>query len=187
MIIEYLTAILVFVTAIYAWLTHEMVKASKASVDAVREQSEALTRPYIVIEPYIRPNTPFLYLRIANSGKTGAVNLSLSLDKDFYQFGKGENLKDLAAFKTKMDSFSPDSELLFGLGQGWVIFDENSDPEKTPNQFRVTAEYEYSGKQVKEEHFVDLRPFVGTEGAKDPVVEELEKIRKEFEKHNKKA
>lgn len=186
MVIEYLTAILVFITAIYAWLTHEMVKTSKASVDAIREQSDAISRPYIVIEPYIRPNTPFLYLRIVNVGKTAAKNLSLNIDKDFFPFGERENLKNLPAFNSQIDSFAPNSELLFGLGQGWVVFGKNSDQTKTPNQFKITAKFEYSGKTVTEEYYVDLRPYEGTEGAKDPLVEELEKIRKEIVKSNSK-
>ena len=37
MVIDYLTAILVFVTAIYAYLTHKMAKASEASVEAIRD------------------------------------------------------------------------------------------------------------------------------------------------------
>lgn len=33
-----------------------------------------------------------------------------------------------------------------------------------------------------EENRVDLRPFIGSEGEREPVVEELEKIRKTAEK-----
>lgn len=54
MIIEYLTAILVFVTAIYAYLTHRMAKASEASVEAVRQQSEDMLRPYVSVSPFIK-------------------------------------------------------------------------------------------------------------------------------------
>ena len=64
MIIEYLTAILALITAIYAYLTHRMAKASEASVDAMRDQSEAMLRPYITASPFIRPHTPILYLRV---------------------------------------------------------------------------------------------------------------------------
>lgn len=38
MVIENLTAILAFITAIYAYLTYRMAKASEASVEAIRDQ-----------------------------------------------------------------------------------------------------------------------------------------------------
>lgn len=41
MIIEALTFILVIITAIYAYLTNRMAKASEASVEAIQNQSEA--------------------------------------------------------------------------------------------------------------------------------------------------
>jgi hypothetical protein len=183
MVIEYLTAILVFVTTIYVYLTHQLAKASEASVKAVTAQSEAMLRPYIIFEPFVRPNTPFMYLRIKNIGKTAAQNVSLTIDRDFFQFAEmDKNLKDAIAFNTVIDSFAPDSEILFGLGQGWVLFGDKADHNKTPNQFSISAKYSYSGKEVVERNYIDLRPFVGSEGAKDPVVEELEKIRKVIEK-----
>src|SRR5687767_256223 len=107
--IEYLTAILVFVTAIYAYLTLRMAKASEASVEAIRAQSEATLRPYITIAPFIRPHTPFLYLRIANTGRTGASDLRLSIDRDFFKFGEqdrpDQNLRTMSAFATPIDTF----------------------------------------------------------------------------------
>src|SRR5947208_11651912 len=102
MVIEYLTALLVFVTAIYAYLTHKMAKASDASVQAVRDQSEAMLRPYVTVSPFVRPHTPFLYLRVENSGRTGAENLRLTIDRDFFQFGETDrsekNLRTMSAF-----------------------------------------------------------------------------------------
>jgi hypothetical protein len=185
MIIEYLTAILVFVTAIYTYLTHRMAKVSEASVDAMREQSEAMLRPYVTVVPFIRPNTPFLYLRVKNTGMMGAQNLCLTLDRDFFQFGEKEraerNLKILSAFSTPIDSFPPGAELIFALGQGWVIFGESAQPDVCPTQFSVTATYEFLTKKVAEVNRVDLRPYIGTEGEHDPVVEELERIRKVME------
>ena len=71
-VIDYLTAILVFVTAIYAYLTHKMAKASEASVQTMQEQSEAMFRPYVTVSPFIRPHTTVLYLRIENTGKAAA-------------------------------------------------------------------------------------------------------------------
>jgi len=185
MVIEYLTAILVFVTAIYAYLTLRMAKASEASVEAVREQSVAMLRPYITVAPFIRPHTPFLYLRVTNTGRTGAQNLRLTLDRDFFQFGEknrpDKNLRTISAFSAPIDGFSPGAELLFGLAQGWVLFGADANSDVCPAQFNVTATYEFLGKRFEEVNRVDLRPYIGTEGERDPVVEELERIRKVME------
>jgi hypothetical protein len=185
-VIDYLTAILVFVTAIYSYLTYKMAKASEASVLAVREQSEAMLRPYVSVSPYVRPHTTVLYLRIENTGRTAAENLRLSMDKDFFQFGEAKqpdhNLRTKAAFVDAMQSLPPGGKLVFALAQGFVIFAPGADANIVPHQFCVTASYDFAGKQVTETHRVDLRPYIGSEGERDPVVDELEKLRKVAEK-----
>ncbi len=183
---EILTGILALITAIYAYLTHRMAKASEASVEAVRQQSEDALRPYISISPFIRPQALFLYLRVANSGRTGARNLRLTLDRDFFQWGEADkpdhNLRNYNAFSLPIDNLAPGAELLFALGQGWVLLGEKSNPHATPVQFNITATYEFYGKTVEETNRIDLRPYLGTEGEHDPLVEELERIRKVLEK-----
>lgn len=186
MVIEYLTAILAFITAIYAYLTLRMAKASEASVTAMRDQSEAMSRPYVTVAPFIRPHTTLLYLRVSNIGKMAAQNLRLSLDRDFFPFGEvnrpERNLRTISAFSTPIDSFAPGMELIFALAQGFVIFGESAQPGACPTQFSVTATYEFLGKSVTEVNRIDLRPYIGSEGERDPVVEELERIRGVMEK-----
>lgn len=186
MVIEYLTAILAFITAIYAYLTLRMAKASEASVEAMRAQSEAMLRPYITIAPFIRPHTTLLYLRITNTGKTGASNLRLTIDRDFFQYGSANepksNLKNMSAFSNSIDSLPPGAELIFGLGVGSSLFGESANPNVSPIQFNITAAYEFGAQKVEEISRIDLRPYVGTEGEVDPVVEELERIRKVLDK-----
>ncbi|HUW36779.1 MAG TPA: hypothetical protein VMV91_05555 [Rhodocyclaceae bacterium] len=186
MVIEYLTAILAFITAVYAYLTHRMAKASEASVEAMRDQSEAMSRPYVTVAPFIRPHTTLLYLRVKNAGRMGAQNLRLSLNRDFFQFGEKNraenNLRTKSAFSTPIDSLPPGADLIFSLGPGSVIFGENAGPAVCPTQFNVTATYEFFGKEVVEVNRIDLRPYIGTEGERDPIVEELERIRGVMEK-----
>ncbi|MGA8148944.1 MAG: hypothetical protein WB870_15435 [Gallionellaceae bacterium] len=185
MVIEYLTAILVFITAIYAYLTLRMAKASEASVEAMRDQSEAMSRPYVTVAPFIRPHTTFLYLRVSNIGRMAAQNLRLSLDRDFFQFGQANperNLKAISAFSTPIDSFAPEMELIFALAEGSVILGDNSRSDVCPTQFNVTATYQFLGKSVTEVNRLDLRPYIGSEGERNPVVEELERIRGVMEK-----
>ncbi|MGU3845884.1 hypothetical protein ACVZHT_30480, partial [Vibrio diabolicus] len=108
----------------------------------MKEQTEAMSRPYLVVQPIVRPHTPFLYLKIYNSGKTPALNVKLELDKDFYQFDESDkNLREASAFSSTFDSFAPNQELFFALGQGWLIFDDSK--HTLPEQFVVTASYSY--------------------------------------------
>lgn len=58
-----LTAILAFISAIYVYLNQRMAKASEVSAEAMRAQSEASLRPYVTVLTFVRPHTPFLYLR----------------------------------------------------------------------------------------------------------------------------
>lgn len=185
-IIDYLTAILVIVTAIYAYLTYKMAKSSEASVLAIREQSEAMSRPYVVISPFVRPHTSLLYLKVENTGRTMAADLQLKIDRDFFQFGEpkqpNRNLRTMTAFTTSIKSLPPNAKLVFALGQGFVIFAQEADDNITPKRFCITATYTFGFKTVTEENHIDLTPYVGSEGERDPVVDELEKIRKSIEK-----
>ncbi len=185
-IIDYLTAILVFVTAIYAYLTHKMARTSEASVKIMQSQLEATLRPYISIAPYVRPHTTTLYLKIENSGRSSAESLRLSLDKDFFQFGEAndpeKNLRSKPAFLNEISSLPPNGKLSFALAQGFVIFAPGADPDKVPQQFCITAKYKFGQQEFSETHKIDLQPFIGSEGERDPVVEELENLRRLAEK-----
>ncbi|MGX4181778.1 hypothetical protein [Escherichia coli] len=181
MTMEILTAILVIITGIYAFLTYKMSRISERTAQIMNEQTEAMSRPYIIIQPMVRPHSQFLYLKIYNSGKTPALNVELELDKDFYQFDEPtKNLKETSIFTSTIDSLAPNQELFFALGQGWVIFGESKNP--LPQQFTITATYSYMNKEVVEKNNIDLSPFMQSEGEKNPIVEELERIRKIQEK-----
>ena len=58
----------------------------------------------------------------------------------------------------------------------------DADPNVVPQQFTITATYSFGSKEFTEPNRIDLRPYIGSEGELDPVVEELEKLRKVAEK-----
>ncbi len=181
MIIEILTGALVLITGGYAYLTFKMSKTSERSVQMMKAQTEAMSRPYLVVQPLVRPATSLMYLKIYNSGKTPALKVKLELDRDFYQFDQSnKNLKEASVFSSTLDSFAPNQELFFGLGQGGDIFGDSENP--LPQQFAVTATYTYMDKEVVEKSHIDLRPFEQSEGEVNPMVEELKKIREAQEK-----
>lgn len=186
MVMEYLTGILVLVTGIYACLTYKLVKSSAASVAAMEQQNWEASRAFIVISPFVRPHTSFLYLRVSNPGRSSALNLRLQIDKDFFQFAEVDkpdrNLRSKSAFNQTINAFHPGQELIFALAQGWNVFGDTPQSESCPAKFTVTAEYDCLGKRIAESSPIDLTAFMGSEGERDPVVEELERMRKAIEK-----
>ena len=186
MVIEYLTGILVLVTAIYAYLTHKLAQSSAAAVAAMEQQNWEASRAFIVASPFVRSHTPFLYLRIRNNGRSSALNLTMQIDKDFFQFAEtsksDHNLRNKNAFNQVIDAFHPGQELVFALAQGWKIFGDKPRPEVCPAKFTITATYDCLGKRVTESNPIDLTAFLGSEGERDPIVEELERMRKTVEK-----
>lgn len=183
MIIEVLTAILVFITGFYAWATYEMLKANRKVIDVMEEQYESTTRPYVVAHVTLEPDNPIIYLVIKNTGKSTASNLKLTLDRPFYQFAEDDkNLQDYTAFSKVIESFPPESELIFPLAQGFVIFGEKGSQEATPTKFEITAEYSYSESSIHETHQIDLRPYLNTSIPQDPYVRKLKDIKESLDR-----
>lgn len=186
---ELLTAILVVVTGFYAWATFRILKANDKVVDVMRKQNEALIRPYITVTTLVNPRHPIIYLKIINAGKTAAVNVKLEIDRPFYQFAEGReenNIAKFPAFQKPIDCFPPGMLLCFDLAQGFVIFGKNANPNITPTKFSIKAIYSYAERTVEEVTNVDLQPYLNSRSEPDPLIEELEKIRKAIEGLNKK-
>ena len=182
---EILTAALVLITGFYAWATHKILKANEQVVEVMREQAEAVTRPYVTASTALKPDNPIFYLRISNIGKTAAADLKLSLDRPFYKFAeknKEKNLGGYSAFNNVITSFPPGAEIVFSLAQSFVIFGDKADGDVVPSSFTVTAEYSYGGKRVKEVNPIDMRPYLGTSIPQDPYVRKLKAINESIEK-----
>jgi len=185
MTIEILTGLLVLITGLYAWATFRILKANERVVEAMKSQSEAMTRPYVTVTPFIEIGSPVFCLKIKNSGMTTANRLRLSLDKDFYRFGekgKDRNLADLPAFSNEIDALAPNEEITFTLALAPAFFNEKADDALTPPQFTVTARYSFGGKAYEEAHMVDLRAYFMADVPQDIHAKELKEIRTEIAK-----
>ena len=185
---DWLTLALVLITAFYAWATLQILRANEAMVVTMRDQQNAAMRPYILVSANLRMGTQLLYLSIKNVGKTAALDLKLSLDKSFYRLGEKReerNIANSAAFSRAIDSFPPDGQLLFLLGNGPTLYSGSNTEELSPLVFQVTASYRSGTEVVSETSTVDLRPYINTDVPHDPIVEELEKLRQEFVKLSK--
>jgi len=182
--IELLTAALVLITAVYAWLTYRIARSNERSTGIMAKQTALLTRPYVEVGVFLPAKIPMFYLRIRNTGRTAARNLRLAMDRDFFQYGesKGRNLAALTAFREPIASFGPGSELIFALAEGVVLFAESSDPKVTPQEFNVTAAYDYEGGSAHETFHVDLKPYLYSTMEPSPLIEELERMRQAIER-----
>lgn len=182
---DWYTLALVLITAFYAWATFRILKANESVVEAMRQQTEAQTRPYVVVAPSVRTGTTLLCLEILNTGKSPALNLQLKLDRDFYphaELREHENIAKLPAFTQRIESLPPSARLVFILGVGGKIFASGVDEKLCPKVFRVKATYSFAGRGYDEETTVDVRPMLHSSFVHDPVAAELERLRQSIEK-----
>lgn len=166
----------VVVSAVMAAMTLAILRANRATVEVMKGQIEATSRPYVQVAPIVRPMTTAIELHIKNVGATAANRLRLTLDRD-YQFnaevGQHNNLRNYTAFSKEIQTLSPGSELRFLLGVGHRIL---SNPSLCPLQFTIIAEYGYEGKTITEKTTVDLEPFGKSNQPIDPMVERMDKL-----------
>lgn len=182
---DWLTLVLVVVTAFYAWATYRILRANEAVVKAMQDQTEAQLRPFIVIAPSVRTGTTLVHQEVQNTGRSPALNLRLTLDRDFFPHGErreNQSLASLSAFKQRIDSFAPGARLIFNLGVGGTIFSPTMDENLCPKVFRIKAEYTFAGNSYSEDNAVDLRPMLHSSVVADPIATELERLRQSMER-----
>lgn len=181
---EILTGALVLITAFYAYLTHRMAKATEATVRLMKEQADAISRPYVVVSMVKQPNNPFIYLRVENTGKTAAENLTLSLGPEFEQIKKLDGMKRLCdshLFTKTTASFPPQSPVFFLLGVGSSLHGAN-DKKYPQDIFTITAKYSFAGRSVCESTTIDVNQYAESMLETDPLVDVLNKIKDEIGK-----
>jgi len=81
-----------------------------------------------------------------------------------------------------MASLTPGAELEFPLAQGFVVLAQEADPEITPTVFKVSTEYFYGDKQIKEETIIDLRQYAQSVIKSEPLVKELKNIAEKIDR-----
>jgi hypothetical protein len=186
---DWLTVALVVITGVYAWVTFKILRANEAVVQAMNQQTEAQTRPYVVVSASPRIGTTLLLLEIQNTGKSPAVALRLTMDRDFYPHAErreSENIAKLPAFTEPIESLAPGARLAFILGVVGTIFGTKADESLCPRVFSVHAAYSHASHAYSENSTIDLRPMLHSSVLHDPVAAELERLRQSLEKVLKK-
>ncbi|WP_332747902.1 hypothetical protein [Hydrogenophaga sp.] len=182
---DWLTFALVAITGFYAWATFRILRANELVVEAMREQTEALLRPYVIATTTVRTGTTLVCLEIQNTGKSPALNVRLKMDRDFYPHAENrehENIAKLPAFSQPIESFAPGARLVFLLGVGGTIFAPGVDEALCPRVFHVQAEYDYGGRTYSEDNIIDTRPMLHSSVVQHPVATEIDRLRQSLEK-----
>jgi hypothetical protein len=186
LLLENLTAILAFLTGLYAWITFQMLKANKETIEIMRAQIEALNRPFIQISTFLKPKSPMIYLKIKNTGRAAAEATTLRMNKDFYVYRENDkNIKDLQIFNQQIEGVPPDTEFIIALGRGFDIFGNSSEEVPTPTVFSIDAKYGFGLKQYSEKTTIDLKPYSVSQYSQDSIVDQLDLITNELEKIRK--
>ncbi|MEL7430222.1 MAG: hypothetical protein AAFN43_09495 [Pseudomonadota bacterium] len=175
--IAILTAVLVLITAVYAYLTFSISSSNKRMAEEIAKQTEAMLRPVISFRIEVRAGSIFC-LVLENTGKSTAESVNLKLDRDFFRFGErneDSNLKNFNAFRQIVDSMASGERIKFDLAQGWEIDKEHEGVNLTPSTFQIEVEYLFGSKRYQETQKIDLRPYMSSLAVKEPL-EHLEQI-----------
>ena len=176
----------VLLTAIYAWLTYQILRANRDTVLAMQEQNALLNRPYIVISATPEPGTIVFLLRIANVGRSPAQNLRLTLDRAVHQFGNSleeKDLRSLHAFSNSIPVFAPGTEVSFHLGTSIQIFGGGTEVP-LPQVFNVTARYSSGASSFEETTTIDLRSYFNSAVIETAEAKALSKIAEHLQRLN---
>ena len=179
-----LTFALVIVTGIYSFITFKLLRANERSVAIMRDQSEALSRPLILVKLLIIRKV-MLCLLIQNIGKSPAKNLKITLNKNFYKYGEkkeNNNLAKYPAFNNIIFSFAPGQALTFDLAQSFKIFDNNADENIMPKKFIISTSYSSESKEYNESHQIDLEAFLHMNVRATNEFDKLDEIESELNK-----
>jgi hypothetical protein len=175
-----ITIILVVITGVYAALTRRIAKSNELAVAAMNSQVENLARPYITVTHNLSARL-VVSLSIANTGKSNAENLRLQINEDFFQFGRKEyNLATLPMFQNVVETFPPNSQLVFPLISSLALQNPNSEDPLTPTVFTITATYSFVGKTITEKTTIDLRVYTGIWQQSETVEDKLAELINEF-------
>lgn len=158
------------------WATFRVTKATEASVEVLKAQHRAATRPYVEISVYPKSGTTMLLLAVKNTGSSAAENVRLIIDRDFFynaEEGPTTNIRTYPAFSNVIASLGPRAELKFFIGVGSKVLNNAA---LCPRKFAIAANYSFGGEHVSETTTIDLSPFVKTVAYEEPMVEQLRHI-----------
>lgn len=181
--ITILSAVLVAITGVYVYLTYRMAKASETASKLMKEQADAITRPYVSISLVKRHNNPHIFLRIENTGQTTARDMTLNFGPEIGGVKEIEEIKKILGsylFTKTLASFPPHSPVFFLLGFGASLSCDNKNASKTP--LSIIAKYSSGHQTFTETSWLDVNQYDGSALDTNPIVSALGHIKEEIAK-----
>jgi len=161
------SVLLVFVTAIYAFLTWRMARE-------MRLARIADLQPYLIID-VVRIGRIF-YLIIKNKGKTPAEMVRFSLDKNVETMWKNK-LDEMPIFKSGITSFSPGKEFIITLGPDTLFLGKNGEEAKYPKVFTIAVEYKYfNTTKTTASSVINLEEYMYTGAYPNEIAKTIENV-----------
>ncbi|MEE2951066.1 hypothetical protein SAMN06297251_110102 [Fulvimarina manganoxydans] len=158
-----ISLLLLIATGVYVYLTWRIAQSNTQILKETQRAFIEDRAPYITVRITVTQSS-LLNLEIQNIGRSPAKNLKLSLDRDFYQFGKFQESKNIRmrhAFQNEIPQLAPGECLRFALSQGFNLDKFHESRALTPKIFCIKAEYDYNGNRRTSEHTVDLNSLMG--------------------------
>lgn len=151
-----LTGILTLIGAIVAGAV--ALRAAGRQISAATEQYYQTIRPFVIARLSTYAGVVFM-LEIENIGNSAAENLKLDIDKDFFEFGDGRNIKRSSAFTLPIAHFAPREKFSFYLSQGFNMDNKKDGINRTPPSFTVSASYSFRNNRYDEKYLIDTQPY----------------------------
>jgi len=167
---EFLTFLLVVLTAVYAYLTYRIMSANRAAVDTMRAQIVASVRPYVYFD--LVTTGPLIEGVLTNTGVSAAYDVTVSLRPAVQVHIRGAAQQSSLIGKP-ITLLPPQKEMREFLGSFAELESGNA-------SLRYTGEVSYcdSGRRMFSEAFtIDLSsrkgmPYIG----RTTVEDELKKL-----------
>ncbi len=167
-------SVLVFITAIYVYLTWKLVRET-------RQMKVAQTVPKVIV--YVRPRDNAINwfdLVVQNVGASPAYDVSFSVHPDF-RFGEGRHISDLGLIKDGIRFLPNEDKIQFFFTSLLEDFDYKV---KTP--FHIDVKYkDGKGKEHEGRCFINFSLFVGMAQVGNPplyeIAESVKSIKNNFE------
>lgn len=168
--------------AVALYVGMRSARAAEASVRVISAQTRELTRPRIVIWPWVRTGTQLLCLTVKNAGGSSALRVRLELDQEcrvLLDHQTPKSLGSLSAFSTELHGLPPSAEMVFILGITNRIFATTDKPRLMPLLFSIKATYSSEHEQYVEWTAIDLNPYAGAIVPHHPVADAVSEVASE--------
>lgn len=138
-----------------------VIRSTNKQVSAVSEQFHETIRPFVIAKLGTYAGVVFS-LEIENIGQSPASNLTLNIDKDFFQFGeKQNNIRSLEAFNRVVPNFAPGEKMVFLLSQGFNMDNVENGNDLTPHKFTIKVRYQFQDHDYDESYLIDTEHYSG--------------------------